>query len=153
GCVAASPTSSPKVTRLPEGCATTPSLTVTSDARTDQRCAAAATSIARAVAPASRNCCHELAIGVEPRSPRTSLFGSNARLPYVGSFDGTASARICFQDAPNSSASTAERPVHTRRRTSTCLQINVTVLSGLMRTRGVAADDARRNAPNVSPEP
>ncbi len=82
GCLAALPASSPKVAFLPApACATTPSLTVISPAATFHCLAAAATSMARAVAPASRNCFQEFATEVEPPVSWMPPFGSSARLP------------------------------------------------------------------------
>jgi hypothetical protein len=59
------------------GCATTPESTVISAAGTCQRCAAAATSMARAVAPARRSCSQELAMLLLPPVP---CAGPQARL-------------------------------------------------------------------------
>ncbi len=55
---------------MPHG-STTPAATVISAAGTDQVSAAAATSSARAVAPARRICSQELAMAVEPPVPWT----------------------------------------------------------------------------------
>ena len=66
------------VARRPvDGCATTPLSTVISAAGTCHRWAAAATSMARAVAPARRSCSQELAMAVLPPVPWT---GPQARL-------------------------------------------------------------------------
>ena len=69
GIAAASCASSPKFALRPDECDTTPAATVTVSACTFQRLAAAATSIARAVAPAVRSWSHEFAIAVEPPVP------------------------------------------------------------------------------------
>ena len=72
GCFAAASASSPKVARLPDACETTPLRTAIEAAGTFHRSAAAATSIARAAAPAWRYCSQELAIAVEPPVPCAS---------------------------------------------------------------------------------
>ena len=70
GSVAAVAASSPKVAlRFDAACETVPAFTTSVFAGTFQRCAAAATSIARAVAPALRNCSQELAMAVDPPVP------------------------------------------------------------------------------------
>src|SRR5882724_4670694 len=137
GSLPAAAASSPKVAFLPDLCATTPSLTVISEAGTFQRLAAAWTNIARAYAPAWRSWSHEFAIEVEPPVPCTLPFGPKAELPYGGTFAGELSARIWLQEASSSSATTAGSPVQTPCPASTCLQITVTVLSGSIRTNGV----------------
>ncbi|MDT4864515.1 hypothetical protein FQZ97_992790 [compost metagenome] len=72
GCSAAALASSPKLACLPEAaCLSTPSATAISCADTRQRWAAAATSMARAVAPALRNCSQELAMALLPPVPCT----------------------------------------------------------------------------------
>jgi hypothetical protein len=79
---AAAPASSPKLACFPcPACASTPSVTVISPAGTFQALAAAATSMARAVAPAWRSCIQEFATAVEPPVPWTLPFGSKAKLP------------------------------------------------------------------------
>jgi len=68
----AAPTdSSPSVADLPEPWLTTPFETVISAAGTPQDLAAAATIMARAVAPAVRYCSKEFAMAVEPPVPCT----------------------------------------------------------------------------------
>jgi hypothetical protein len=68
GCLAAASASSPKVAlRVPE--VTTPFFTCTDVAGTFHCSAAAATSIARAAAPACRYCSNELAMAVDPPVP------------------------------------------------------------------------------------
>src|SRR5690348_17066397 len=74
---AASEARAPKRDDLPEGCETTPLATAISPAGTCQDLAAAATSMARAAAPARRICVQELAVEVEPPVPCT---GPNRRL-------------------------------------------------------------------------
>ena len=87
--------SSPNVAFFPDfACETTPSLTAISPAGSFHSAAAAATNIARAVAPACRNCIQEFAIAVEPPVPCTLPFGSKAKLPYIGTFAGELSTRI-----------------------------------------------------------
>jgi len=77
-CRAAAGASSPKVARRPlAACVSTPRSTVIPPAGTCHACAAAATSMARAVAPARRSCSQELAIAVLPPVPCT---GPHARL-------------------------------------------------------------------------
>ncbi len=77
GIAAAALASSPKLAFLPEACVRTPALTVMLSGGTFQRLAAAATSIARAAAPAWRSWSHELAIAVEPPVP---CIGPHSRL-------------------------------------------------------------------------
>ncbi len=69
GCFPAASASSPKVAFLPLACDTTPFCTRIASAGTFHCSAAAATSIARAAAPACRYCSNELAIAVEPPVP------------------------------------------------------------------------------------
>ena len=126
------------------------------------------TSIARAVAPARRNCSHELATAVEPPVPCTLPFGSNAKLPYIGTSAGELSTRIWLQEASSSSATIAGSPVHTPCPASTCFEMTVTVLSGSIRTNGMtsglpaatpfaesaaAALRSINDAPSVKPAP
>ncbi len=95
GILAARAASSPNVAFFPDfACATTPSFTVISAAGTFHSAAAASTNMARAVAPACRSCIHELATAVEPPVPCTLPFGSNAKLPYMGTRAGELSTRI-----------------------------------------------------------
>ena len=68
-CLAAALASSPNVACLPPGPVTTPFFTLTDLASTFQRWAAAATSIARAAAPAWRYWMNELASDDEPPVP------------------------------------------------------------------------------------
>ena len=69
--------------------------------------AAAATSIARAVAPALRYCKNELAIADEPPVPCSP----NARFLYSAASDGAYSVRTSDQSASSSSATSEARPV------------------------------------------
>ena len=67
---AASAASAPNVVRRDDArCVTTPLLTVMASAGTFHSCAAAATSMARAAAPAVRICSNEFAIAVLPPVP------------------------------------------------------------------------------------
>ena len=162
GSLAALPASSPKVALRPVPvCDTTPWLTLISLAGTAHALAAAATSMARAVAPACRSCCQELATAVEP--PVSWILPPIARLPYMGTWAGALSTRICSQEASSSSATIAGSPVHTPWPASRCLEITVTVLSGAMRTNGMMSGPAAAppaplpqpgsTSPRVSPEP
>ena len=87
---------------------TTPSRTVTSVPGTCQRLAAAATSMARAVAPAARIWPQELAIAVLPPVPCAE---PQNRLLYRLASAGAPSTRTVFQSASSSSASIVARPV------------------------------------------
>src|SRR6266480_426058 len=165
GSFAALPASSPKVALRPAPvCDTTPWLTLISLAGTAHALAAAATSMARAVAPAWRSCCQELATAVEP--PVSWILPPIARLPYTGTCAGALSTRIWSQDASSSSATIAGSPVQTPWPASRCLEITVTVLSGAMRTNGMTSGPAAAppappgpvphpgsTMPRVSPEP
>jgi len=162
GSFAALPASSPKVALRPAPvCDTTPWLTLISLAGTAHALAAAATSMARAVAPAWRSCCQELATAVEP--PVSWILPPIARLPYMGTCAGALSTRIWSQDASSSSATIAGSPVQTPWPASRCLEITVTVLSGAMRTNGMTSGPAAAppgpvphpgsTMPRVSPEP
>ena len=155
GSFAAAPASSPRVALRPvPACDTTPSLTVMSVAGTPQRAAAAATSIARAVAPASRSCCQELATAVDPPvSCAWAPIGTKARFWYVGTSAGALSTRIWAQEASSSSATIAGSPVHTPCPASRCLEITVTVLSGATRTNGIVSGPAALPAPGCEPQP
>ncbi len=77
GIAAAFSASSPKLAFRPPLCETTPFATLISAAGTCQVSAAAATSMARAVAPALRLCSYELAIALLPPVP---CIGPHSRL-------------------------------------------------------------------------
>jgi hypothetical protein len=86
------PASSPNVaSRLLGACETTPRSTVRLAGVTFHSAAAAATSMARAVAPALRNCIHELAIAELPPVP---CIVPNIRLAYLLASAGADSTRI-----------------------------------------------------------
>ncbi|MNE71843.1 hypothetical protein D3C80_1677460 [compost metagenome] len=87
---------------------TTPLLTVISPAGTFHCSAAAATSIARAPAPALRICSKELAMAELPPVP---WIGPKARLLYSAALAGAPSTRTWLQSASSSSASRVARPV------------------------------------------
>src|SRR3569833_653794 len=107
--------------------------------------------MARAVAPAWRNCIHELAIAVDPPVPCTLPLGSKAKFPYIGTFAGALSPRIWLHEASSSSATIVGSPVQTPCPASTCLESTVTVLSGSMCTKGMANPGAATPAPSSAP--
>src|SRR5258706_1244185 len=104
--------------------------------------AAAATSIARATAPALRSCSHELASAVLPPVP---CAGPHRRLLYFAASAGAPSTRTCDQSASSSSATSVGRPVYVPWPISRCLTITVTVLSLATRTKALAAKPRCRN--------
>src|SRR5258706_5825463 len=104
--------------------------------------AAAATSIARATAPALRSCSHELASAVLPPVP---CAGPHSRLLYFAASAGAPSTRTCDQSASSSSATSVGRPVYVPWPISRCLTITVTVLSLATRTKALAAKPRCRN--------
>jgi hypothetical protein len=87
---------------------TTPRSTDRLAAATFHSAAAAATSMARAVAPALRNCIQELAMAELPPVP---CIVPKTRLAYLLASAGADSTRICAQSASSSSATTVARPV------------------------------------------
>src|SRR5258706_11589486 len=138
---AASPASWPKVAFL--SChETTPLETRTSAAGTFHFSAAAATSIARAAAPALRNCSQELASAVLPPVP---CAGPHRRLLYFAASAGAPSTRTCDQSASSSSATSVGQPGYVAWAISRCLTITVTVLSLATRTKALAAKPRCRN--------
>src|SRR5260221_659482 len=98
--------------------------------------AAAATSIARATAPALRSCSHELASAVLPPVP---CAGPHSRLLYFAASAGAPSTRIWLQSASSSSATSVGRPVYVPWPISRCFTITVTVLSVPMRTKALGS--------------
>ena len=101
--------SSPKAALLPDAWLTTPLLTVISAAGTLHCLAAAATSMALAVAPTVRYCIQAFGTLMEPPVP----WMPSSRWRYSATLAGAASTRICDQSASSSSAIIVARPVYT----------------------------------------
>jgi len=109
---------------------------------TFQRIAAAATSLARASAPACLSCIQLFAIAVDPPVP----CAPNSVLAYFVTSAGACSTRICSRLASSSSAMMVAKPVNGPWPNSICLQRIVTVLSGAMRMKAFGANPLAASA-------
>ena len=107
GSNAAAADSSPKLAFLPFAWNTTPFFTWIESGGTFHCFAAAATSIARAAAPACRYCSNELAMDDEP----PVICAPKVVCPYRLASAGAPVARICDHAASSSSATSVGSPV------------------------------------------
>ena len=140
-CAAASANSPKRPCRLDAHGGARRCSTVISAAGTLQACAAACTSMARAVGAGLAH----LLVGVGDRGRAAGALHAEQRNSCRASaFGGACSARICDQSASSSSATSVARPVNGPWPNSMCLMSTVTVSSAPMRTNALGANAACR---------